>query len=836
MKYSITQNQYNALGLLTQVTLSGTASSERNISQYFYNNAGVQTGMRTGLSSENDTEYLTTNYEYDAWMRLVRTTDSTGYHSGTVTYDLNGNVLTTTDANGNVTTNTYDALNRVLTSDAVHPTDASKNVSKSYTYDNMGRVTQAVNNDVTTTYTYDSLGRKYSESEYSNDYDVFRGYFYEGISQYVKQELTGKNHLLIYSNKAYAYDDEMRVVNVQESGNDITAYTYDANGNKLTETMANGVVSTYSYNKANKVTGIVNTSGNLTISAYEYSYYLDGSDACKVRTENGIMEVTSYEYDGLKRLTQESVTAGSTTDTYAYEYDDYGNRAKMTATGSANFTTVYDYKDAQGNYTALLQKEIKTSADEMPLPGQEVTPEQTVYTYDANGSQLTKTTSEKTETNVYNAANQLVGFADGETTASYAYNVNGLRVEKVVDGQRTNHVWDGSQQIVADVIASLYYEAQCYIRGTSLAAAYRYQNAEKSGYTYYVQNAHGDVVNLTDTEGAVTRTYRYDAFGVELSPVTGDVNVFRYCGEYFDAETGTVYLRARYYQASIGRFTQRDTVAGKLSDPLSLNLYTYCQNNPLFYFDPSGHSAWTNFWDEAADCWKVGSSGFRDSWNVGIKSLSSGGKTSQVFASFSQGVVDTFSSQAVSIVKTVRNPGTAIKNVVSDYIAHGKKNPTNWDPATYLGTKISEGIVSQWKASYNLGLNYGLNGVAYSLGQGTTTIAEVAISAYGSDMAVRTGTYIKNNMPRTVKGCITDVNLTQKRFTSEQNTLLQMGKYYDRVGGITMADAEAYMELAREVGLTEAHLDMGHSHGTIVSRNPHLHIGTGSYHIPIKPE
>ncbi len=119
---------------------------------------------------------------------------------------------------------------------------------------------------------------------------------------------------------------------------------------------------------------------------------------------------------------------------------------------------------------------------------------------------------------------------------------------------------------MADVIDSLYYEAQCYIRGTSLAATYRYQNAVKSGYTYYVQNAHGDVVNLTDADGAITKTYRYDAFGVERSISNADTNAFRYCGEYFDAESGTIYLRARYYNPVTGRFTQRDTVVGRSDD------------------------------------------------------------------------------------------------------------------------------------------------------------------------------------------------------------------------------------------------------------------------------
>ena len=537
VKYSITQNEYNGLGLLSKVTLSGTGSNKKNITQYFYNHDGIETEMRTGLSSDSDTSYLKTEYVYDSRNHLVRTKDSTGYNSGTITYDLNGNVITNTDANGNVTTNTYDALNRVLTANTVNSKDSSKNVSKSYTYDKMGRITKTTSNNLTTTTIYDSLGRKYTEGEYDgNGYSIFRGYFYEGVSQYAREELIGQYNLLLYSSKTYEYDGEMRVVKVKESGKETVSYTYDANGNKKSETLANGVTSTYTYNNNNKVTGITNKKGNSTISSYEYSYYLDGSDACKVRSESSIIETTSYEYDGLKRLTEESVVIGNSTDAYSYEYDDYGNRSKMTATGTENYVAEYSYNNAQGNYTALLQKEVKTvEGEENPL---DLTSnvKQTVYTYDANGNQITKTAEGKTETNTYDGLNQLIGFTDGETTASYAYNVDGLRYEKIVDGQRINHVWDGSKQIIADVIDNQFYEADCYIRGTNLVAKYNYRNGNKSEYTYYTQNTHGDVVNLTNANGEVTKTYKYNAFGVEKDISESDTNAFRYCGEYYDKE------------------------------------------------------------------------------------------------------------------------------------------------------------------------------------------------------------------------------------------------------------------------------------------------------------
>jgi RHS repeat-associated protein len=63
----------------------------------------------------------------------------------------------------------------------------------------------------------------------------------------------------------------------------------------------------------------------------------------------------------------------------------------------------------------------------------------------------------------------------------------------------------------------------------------------------------------------------------------------RYAGEFYDSATGLYYLRARYYDSEIGRFISEDSYTGEKNDPLSLNLYTYCVNNPIMYTDPSGH-------------------------------------------------------------------------------------------------------------------------------------------------------------------------------------------------------------------------------------------------------
>ena len=117
---------------------------------------------------------------------------------------------------------------------------------------------------------------------------------------------------------------------------------------------------------------------------------------------------------------------------------------------------------------------------------------------------------------------------------------------------------------------------------------YGLNRTHNSNGEIYVYNAHGDTVQLVK-DNAVVVSYTYDAFGNLTSQVGESDNPFEYCSEYFDEETETYYLRARYYNPANGRFTQEDAwVFIDFADPLSLNLYTYCSNNPIMYIDPSG--------------------------------------------------------------------------------------------------------------------------------------------------------------------------------------------------------------------------------------------------------
>ncbi|MBI4707834.1 MAG: RHS repeat-associated core domain-containing protein, partial [Candidatus Omnitrophica bacterium] len=109
---------------------------------------------------------------------------------------------------------------------------------------------------------------------------------------------------------------------------------------------------------------------------------------------------------------------------------------------------------------------------------------------------------------------------------------------------------------------------------------------------YYHYDGLGSVIALINSAGAVIEKYEYDVFGntiirdsagaTQQSSSAG--NRFMFTGRELDSETGLYYYRARYYSPQIGRFLQRDPVGYAVD----INLYRYCNNNPLNWVDPWG--------------------------------------------------------------------------------------------------------------------------------------------------------------------------------------------------------------------------------------------------------
>ena len=89
-------------------------------------------------------------------------------------------------------------------------------------------------------------------------------------------------------------------------------------------------------------------------------------------------------------------------------------------------------------------------------------------------------------------------------------------------------------------------------------------------------------------DGQAVASSSYNLYGARKTSTDTTGNPFAYNGEARD-DTGLDYLRARYYDSQGGTFLTEDSYPGEDTDPLSQNRYSYVQNNPVNYTDPSGH-------------------------------------------------------------------------------------------------------------------------------------------------------------------------------------------------------------------------------------------------------
>ena len=598
--YSVKTYTYDNAGNLTQMDNAGLKTSHTNNNRnfltetrshngneaqtvsYTYNALGQPLTMTTGKGA-------VTQYSYDTRGNVVSMKDALNQNEQYV-YDVLGRLKTKTDRNGQNTTYSYDTAGRstniTTTGDAVSTgyamSGATKQVqntaeSTTYTYDNFGRVLQEVTGNVKKQYAYDVGNNRTSMQIFVNN---------------VKQ--TGVT---------YQYDAMSRLTQVSD-GTATAVYAYDTKGNLASVSYNNGMKEEYTYNIAGQVTKVEHKRGSTVVNRYDYTYTPDGNQRSKTMLENGVDKgIVTYEYDGLGQLTQETKTlTGTMVQQYTYEYDKAGNRSKLTASGGESYTTTYAYD----SNNRLLSETKQTGS------GQTVQN----YTYDANGNTKSVQGGGSNTTYQYNGFNRLVGLTENGTNIQYAYNAAGLRTKKTVGGVVTGFVWDEGKTVM-ETNGSGGVTAQ-YLQGFRTISQ---QTAQ--GRKYYGYNGHGDVVALSDPNGNVVKQYAYNAFGVEENIDAADTNPFRYCGEYYDVETGSIYLRARYYDPSVGRFLSEDThwntgnmiygdnpvkmneqkhtvpmestsytlVPDIMAVNQSANLYGYGMNNPIMYQDKDGEDA-----------------------------------------------------------------------------------------------------------------------------------------------------------------------------------------------------------------------------------------------------
>jgi len=603
------------------------------------------------LAKHTDALGNTSQYEYDNAGKLVKVTDALGIATK-YTWDKAGNKLTMTDGRGKITKYCYGSFGLLISyidadeQETVYKYDLSLAVAAMkdrngnetiYSYDNRGLLTEKKVPETgdTVSYTYDVLGNR----ETMTDDTGTSIYAYNGNNWLISIEKDGELQI------SYAYDDIGNIASVTDKLGNATEYTYDRssrmesvsfegrtieyeydeNGNRKSIDYDGEVEEAYTYDKNNRLLELVNRkAGGGIISSYSYTYDKAGRQTSRTDSYG----TTEYTYDKAGRILKVEAP-GKTT---VYTYDGAGNRISQDETytseqilpaidGTGLGEIKYIVKRSEyvyGNTNRLLKlvEKLKNAG------GMELLQKITSFRYDDNGNELRRTVEyislyNKENPKVYEAAvydeettepihavvDQTVSKYDGfnrlvrteiirggvKTTVEYAYNGDGLRTEKTVRrsnkgnaAETTSYLYD-RQHVILEARGN---DEIRYVRGINYIA--RIDNTDK--LSYFLYNGHGDVAQTVSEDGEIENQYDYDIFGNPTLTVENYQNSIRYAGEFYDAETGLYYLRARYYDPYIGRFISEDSYWGEDTNPLSLNLYTYCENDPINFIDPTGHS------------------------------------------------------------------------------------------------------------------------------------------------------------------------------------------------------------------------------------------------------
>ena len=242
-------------------------------------------------------------------------------------------------------------------------------------------------------------------------------------------------------------------------------------------------------------------------------------------------------------------------------YDAAGNRIRKT---EAQKETRYHY-----NQKNQLLKEENTEGINY-------------FTYDKQGGIVKEKTSSGIRKFTYNSIHQQtrIETTDGRIQEN-KYDAEGLRYDLIENGKRTRFIYHNGELLYEKGEETKQSkEETSYQLGAGIEAFQR-----NSKTFYYHQDEQLNTTLISDENAAIRNHYQYDAFGAGLEAAEALPNRIRYTGQQYDEQTGQYYLRVRYYNPVLGRFMQEDVYHGD-----GLNLYAYCHNNPVIYYDPSGYA------------------------------------------------------------------------------------------------------------------------------------------------------------------------------------------------------------------------------------------------------
>lgn len=345
--------------------------------------------------------------------------------------------------------------------------------------------------------------------------------------------------------KCYGYDALNRIRHIRYGNGVETAYTYDGDGNIRTlETRAGeNVLLSFAYR--------YDGNGNRTAKAGTQAAL--GGITSESTTGNNALDL-SYAYDVRGQLLEERRNGASV----CYAYDKAGNRIRKT--------------DAQGEIRYLYNEKNQLIAEESPA-------DRNQFSYDRQGGIIEEKNSAGIRLFSYNSRHQQtrVEIENGNVQEN-RYDAEGLRFELLENGRRTSFVYHDGELLQEE---GREEQGTSYHLGAGMEAFRRGQEL-----SYYHRDEQLSTVFVTDGQGEIRNSYQYDAFGIPLETTEQLNNRIRYTGQQYDELTEQYYLRARYYNPVAGRFMQEDVYQGD-----GLNLYAYCGNNPVVYYDPSGYAS-----------------------------------------------------------------------------------------------------------------------------------------------------------------------------------------------------------------------------------------------------